>query len=148
MYTMEELVTKLQNGYTIEDIAQQMSDDLNAAKAEVDRIEAEKSQKMEASRLAARKRDAIAELVEALNSYLLEFYPETSITKIFSEAKDAEDRQTLYDELATQLDGLVGMYDAMNLLTGTFKPASLIAKTKPEKKTTDPLQDFLDEFVR
>ena len=147
MYTMEELVTKLQNGYTIEDIAQQMSDDLNAAKAEVDRIEAEKSQKMAAERLEVRKRDAIAELVEALNSYLLEFYPEAGITKIFSEAKNDADKQTLYDELATQLDGLVEMHDAMSLLTGTFKPASLIAKTKPEKKT-DPLQDFLDEFVR
>lgn len=44
MYTYNDLVAALQNGVSVDDLAVQMSKDLNAAKAESDRLTAERAE--------------------------------------------------------------------------------------------------------
>lgn len=152
MYNVEELVAMLQNGKTAEDIAAEMSKVLNEANAQV---AAAKAAEIE----AARKKDAMAEINNALYSYLLEFHPDATITKEFAKADIDGDTSKMLFDLSSLLDNMVEMFelvDSFNAIGSIVVEDAEDAddtKFKPiirhdVKVYKDPIEEFLNTFVR
>lgn len=153
MYTYEDLVAALQSGQAVEDIAAQMSRDLNAAKAEADRLAAEKAAEMKKTNELAQKRQIVTNLYTALGQYLVTFHPDSVISKMYV-ADDGPDEQDL-NQLAERLDSIVEFFEAMavfaNLLGDNPTLADMFGETHvPEitHQNVDPLENFLNRQVR
>ena len=146
MYTYNDLVAALQSGVSVEDIAAQMSKDLNAAKAEYDRLTAEKA---EAAR-KTRKRDLVYGFYSALGMYVTEFYPDSVIAEMIATAGTPTDEDL--DSFAEQMDNLVETFEAMKNLTELLDTPHITAHKVPETiskdTSSDALEDFLNKFVR
>ena len=133
MYTYEDMVAALQNGKTVEDITAQMAKELSAAKAEADRLAAERQAAVELKN----KRERVAELLSLLAQYVHEFYPNSAIAQIFTE-HNAFPQETV-DAIMQEIDELVK----------AFEPVKKIVTQQPnDGMTKDPLEAFLDMFVR
>ena len=163
MYTYNDLVAALQSGVSVEDIAAQMSKDLNAAKAEYDRLAAEKAAAEQKAATEARKRDLMADFYMALGAYVTEFYPNSVIAEMIADA-GAPSNEDL-DELAEQVDSLVATFEAMKGLTALFSDSpfeNLMTQPKDGYKVklgnldelvnktveVDPIEAFLNKNVR
>ena len=150
MYTYEDLVAALQSGVSAEDLAAQMSKDLNAAKAEYDRLAAERAEAEKKAATEARKRDLMADFYMALGAYVTEFYPDSLIAEMIADA-GAPSEEDL-DQLAEQVDTLVATFEAMRGLTTLFDDIDFdsLALTKPNGKVVeiDPIEAFLNKNVR
>lgn len=146
MYTYEDLVAALQSGKTVDDIAAQMTKDLNAAKAEYDRQAAEK---VEAEK-KTRKRDLVYGFYSALGMYVTEFYPDSTLAGMIWTAGTPSDEDL--DQFAEQIDNLVTTFEVMKGLNELLDTPHITAHKVPEtiKKNTgsDALEDFLNKFVR
>lgn len=143
MYTYEDLVAALQSGKTVDDIAAQMTKDLNAAKAEYDRQAAEKA----AAANLNRKRALTTEMFELMIEYLNEFHPNSTIGQIIAEEGGSLDLETV-DKLIDEIDGLVKTFDAFGQLETLMKQMPADPKNQNNNPKKDPLEDFLNKFVR
>ena len=157
MYTYNDLVAALQSGASVEDIAAQMSKDLNAAKAEADRLAAEKAEETKKANELAQKRETIVNLYNAIGQYLMSFHPDSAIGKMYA-ASDAPSQEDL-NHLAEQLDSLVKTFEAMAALTNLLDNEPALANIFGEvhipeithqnvKPNVDPLENFLNKQVR
>lgn len=157
MYTYEDLVAALQSGVSVEDIAAQMSKELNAAKAEYDRLAAERAEAEKKAATEARKRDLVYDFYTALGAYVTEFYPNSLIAEMIADAGTPTDEDL--DHFAEQIDSLVETFEAMKGLTELFGDVGFggPALTKPnvklgnfDNKTVeiDPIEAFLNKNVR
>lgn len=157
MYTYNDLVAALQSGVSVEDIAAQMSKDLNAAKAEYDRLAAERAEAEKKAATEARKRVLMADFYSALGAYVTEFYPDSVIAEMIADAGTPSDEDL--DQLTEQVDSLVATFEAMKGLTTLFGDVELNSPlfTKPNSKLgnfdnkaveIDPIEAFLNKNVR
>lgn len=153
MYTYEDLVAALQSGKTVDDIAAQMSKDLNAAKAEADRLAAEKAEEMKKANELAQKRQIIANLYTAIGQYLTAFHPDSAIGKMYVASDDPSEEDL--NHLAEQLDSLVETFEAMAALTNLLGNEPTLANIFGEvhipeitHQNVDPLENFLNKQVR
>ena len=147
MYTYNDLVAALQNGVTVEDIAAQMSKDLNAAKAEYDRLAAERAEAERKAATEARKRVLMNDFYAALGAYVTEFYPNSLIAEMIADAGTPSDADL--DQLAEQVDTLVATFEAMKsfgMLLGNVEFESPVMAAKPVE--IDPIEAFLNKNVR
>lgn len=157
MYTYNDLVAALQSGVSVEDIAAQMSKDLNAAKAEYDRLAAERAEAEKQAATEARKRALMADFYSALGAYVTEFYPDSLIAEMIADAGDPTDED--FDQLAEQVDTLVATFETMKNLSELLGDVGFggPALTKPNSKLgnfdnkaveIDPIEAFLNKNVR
>ena len=157
MYTYNDLVAALQNGVTVEDIAAQMSKDLNAAKAEYDRLSAERAEAEKKAATEARKRLLITNFYTALGDYVTEFYPDSAIAEMIQIAGTPTDEDL--DSFAEQMDSLVLTYEAIKGLAPFFgnvefdspvfaKPNSKLGNLNNKAVEIDPIEAFLNDKVR
>ena len=153
MYTYEDLVAALQSGKTVDDIAAQMTKDLNAAKAEADRLAAEKAEETKKANELAQKRQIIANLYTAIGQYLMAFYPDSAIGQMYAASDDPSEEDL--NHLAEQLDSLVEAFEAMTALTNLLGNEPALAgmfgeAIHPEitHQNVDPLENFLNKQVR
>lgn len=157
MYTYNDLVAALQSGVSAEDLAAQMSKDLNAAKAECDRLAAEKAEAEKKAAIEARKRLFISDFYSALGAYVTEFYPDSLIAEMITDAGTPTDEDL--DQLAEQVDSLVETFEAMKGLTALLgdieldsplftKPNSKLGKFTNKEVEIDPIEAFLNKNVR
>lgn len=157
MYTYNDLVAALQSGASVEDIAAQMSKDLNAAKAEYDRLAAERAEAEKKAATEARKRALMTDFYSALGAYVTEFYPNSLIAEMIADAGTPSEEDL--DQLAEQVDSLITTFEAMKGLTELFGDVGFggPALTKPNVKLgnfdnkaveIDPIEAFLNKNVR
>ena len=150
MYTYNDLVAALQSGASVEDIAAQMSKDLNAAKAEYDRLAAERAEAEKKAATEARKRSLIYDFYTALGAYVTEFYPNSVIAEMIADAGTPSEEDL--DQLAEQVDSLVETFEAMKGLTALLGNVEFNGHvvTNPNIKTVDidPIEAFLNKNVR
>lgn len=157
MYTYNDLVAALQNGVSVDDLAAQMSKDLNAAKAEYDRLTAERVEAEKKAATEARKRDLMCDFYSALGAYVTEFYPNSVIAEMIADAGTPSDEDL--DQLAEQVDNLVATFDAMKGLAELLgdikldspmpvKPKVNLSNFVNETVEIDPIEAFLNKNVR
>lgn len=128
---MQDIMTRLQKGESVEDIAAQMTKDINAANAKFQK-EQEKNAKLEPKRKAVRAAlDAVANMFEVC-------FEDSNIAADLREL----DENDLVDEIERELPlikMLANMGDSSNL-----KPRA----KNDGKSAADPIEDFLNKFVR
>ena len=150
MYTYNDLVAALQSGVSVEDIAAQMSKDLNAAKAEYDRLAAERAEAEKKAAIEARKRLFISDFYSALGAYVVEFYPNSLIAEMITDAGTPSDEDL--DQLAEQVDTLIATFETMKNLSELLGDVEFNGRvaTNPNIKTVDidPIEAFLNKNVR
>ena len=150
MYTYNDLVAALQSGVSVEDIAAQMSKDLNAAKAEYDRLAAEKAEAEKKAALQAHKRDLMYDFYTALGAYVTKFYPNSLIAEMIADAGTPSEEDL--DQLAEQVDTLVATVETMKNLSALLGDVEFNGRVaaNPNIKTVDidPIEAFLNKNVR
>jgi hypothetical protein len=157
MYTYNDLVAALQSGASVEDIAAQMSKDLNAAKAEYDRLAAERAEAEKKAATEAFKRGIMRDFYTALGTYVTEFYPDSLIAEMIADAGTPTDEDL--DQLAEQVNSLVATFEAMKGLTALLdnveldspvfaKPNSKLGNFNNKAVDIDPIEAFLNKNVR
>lgn len=153
MYTYEDLVAALQSGKTVDDIAAQMSRDLNAAKAEADRLAAEKAEETKKANELAQKRQIITNLYSAIGQYLTAFHPDSAIGQMYTAFNGPSEEEL--NHLAEQLDSLVETFEAMAAITNLLGNEPMLANMFDETHVpeithmnVDPLENFLNKQVR
>lgn len=126
---MQDIMTRLQKGESVEDIAAQMTKDINAANAEFQK-EQEKRAKLAPKRKAVRAAlDAVADMFEVC-------FEDSNIAADLRELDETD----LVDEIERELP-LIKMLATMG---DNPKP-----RAKDDKKSAaDPIEDFLNKFVR
>lgn len=157
MYTYNDLVAALQSGVSVEDIAAQMSKDLNAAKTEYDRLAAERAEAEKKAALQAHKRDLVYDFYTALGAYVTKFYPDSVIAEMIAGAGTPSEEDL--DQFAEQVDSLVATFEAMKGLTELFgdvgfdspvmaKPSAKLGNFDNKAVEIDPIEAFLNKNVR
>lgn len=155
MYTYNDLVAALQNGVSVDDLAAQMSKDLNAAKVESDRLTAERAEAEKKATLEARKRLFMSDFYSALGAYVTEFYPDSVIAEMIVTTGTPSDEDL--DHFVEQMDSLIMTFEAIKGLTDLFGDVGCGDSTQPkvnlsnlvnETVEIDPLEVFLNKNVR
>lgn len=157
MYTYNDLVAALQSGVSAEDLAAQMSKDLNAAKAESDRLTAERAEAEKKAATEARKRLFMSDFYSALGAYVTEFYPDSVIAEMIVAEGTPSDESL--DQFVEQMDTLIMTFDAMKGLAELLGDVKIGDSTQPQPKANlnnfvnetveiDPLEVFLNKHVR
>lgn len=148
MYTYNDLVAALQSGVSVEDIAAQMTKDLNAAKAEYDRLAAEKAAAEKKAQEAAQKRACVTDVYHAISAYVTRLHPKSTVAQFIVE--NGQPTAEELDEFAEQLDELVTGFDAMLQLSTLFDstPFGTLMADQNITVKPDPIEEFLNKNVR
>ena len=144
-FTKEDILARLQNGETADDIALEMATALNEATAEKETLDAEKAAKAEEeTRVLNAKRTAVDDMLDAVCDYLVASGEGDLITDI----KDIET-----DKVIEMLDGSIEMAKSLEKLKGLEFPMfginGPVAKPKVHKIVVDAdevIGDFLKKF--
>lgn len=152
MYNVNDLVAALQSGKTMDQLAAEMTAALNAAQVEAQRQEEAKREEAARAALVEAKRQAAAQVFSAIGVYLDTFHKDSPLTQMYAKTiVDTDD----FDKLAAQLDETVELFAALGELAEAFGNTnpfgvapSTMAQPKAVKASTDPLEDFLNQFVR
>ena len=130
-YTPEDILSRLQAGETMDQLAQEFTDALNAAKA----LQEEEIKKAEAEALVAcQRRDAMPKIVLAIGSYIENFGSQEQ-KDYFSEyeTKLQADNAEL-DKLCDSMDSILELAVALDGLTKVTFPLQKLEKPVEEKK--------------
>ena len=149
-FTKEDILARLQNGDTVDEIAAEMADALNEAEAEKKALDAELAAKeKEETRVLEAKRVAVDDMLDAVCDYLIASGEGDFI-------KDLKEIDT--DKVIEMLDGSIEMAKSLEKLKGLefpmFGTNSPVAKPKVHKIVVDAdkasadevIGDFLKEF--
>lgn len=143
MFTKEDILARLQNGETADDIANEMATALNEATAEKKALDAEKAAKAEEeTRVLNAKRVAVDDMLDALCDYLVAA-GEGDYVKDISEIKT--------DKVIEMLDGSIEMAKSLEKLKDLQFPIfgvnGPVANPKVHKIVVDADADDADKVI-
>jgi len=142
---MEDMLARLQKGESIEDIAAQVTKDINAAN------EAYVQEKKEAERKAQLlKEDKVSWMHQLIADLygLLSVYGASDVILDPIITADAEELVKELDKAWPQIQELGDALSALNEKTPSGDSYNDYNKYKKNNKTDDPLEKFLNEWVR
>ena len=143
MFTKADILARLQNGDTVDDIAAEMANALNEAEAEKKALDAELAAKeKEETRVLEAKRVAVDGMLDAVCDYLVASGEGDLIT-------DIKDIDT--DKVIEMLDGSIEMAKSLEKLKGLEFPMfginGPVAKPKVHKIVVDADKASADEVI-
>ena len=128
MFTKEDILARLQNGETVDAIANEMANALNEAEAEKKALDAEKAIKAEKeTRVLNAKRAAVDNMLDALCDYLV-VAGESEYVKGIAEVKT--------DKVIEMLDGTIEMAKSLEKLKDLQFPMLDQGLARPKAKVT------------
>ena len=150
-FTKEDILARLQNGETAEDIALEVANAINEAEAEKKALDAEKvAKEREEARVSAAKRVAVNDMLDAVCDYLVAAGEDDFI-------KDIKDIET--DKVIEMLDGSINMAKSLEKLkdlqfplgelhkAATINPRVHKIVVDADKASADEvIGDFLKQF--
>lgn len=156
MFNKDDILARLQNGDSVDDIATEMANALNAAKTSYDEAEAKRIE--EEKRIAEAEAKLNQEKKEKRNCVI-------RIVEAFADYAELIGKQEIADKLDTMtyddLDGIAEAIDAMFELTemaeklkvleygSLFNPVGMKNLPKPVQKAVDPTpDDIISEFLK
>ena len=143
-FTKEDILARLQNGETADDIALEMATALNEATAEKETLDAEKvAKEREEARVSAAKRVAVNDMLDAVCDYLVASGEDDFI-------KDIKDIDT--DKVIEMLDGSINMAKSLEKLKDLQFPLGELHKAatinpKVHKIVVDADADDADQVI-
>ena len=142
-FTKEDILARLQNGETADDIALEMATALNEATAEKETLDAEKvAKEKEETRVLEAKRTAVNDMLDAVCDYLI----------AAGEGDFIEDLKEIdTDKVIEMLDGSIEMAKSLEKLKELEFPMfginGPVAKPKVHKIVVDADEDNADEVI-
>ena len=130
MFTKEDILARLQNGDTVDDIAKEMATALNEAEAEKKALDAELAAKeKEETRVLEAKRAAVDMMLDALSDYLIAAGEDNYV-------RDIAEIET--DKVVEMLDGWIKMTKSLDKLKDLQFPLFGVngPATRPTAKVT------------
>ena len=126
MFTKADILARLQNGDTVDDIAAEMANALNEAEAEKKALDVEKvAKEREEARVSAAKRVAVNDMLDAVCDYLV----------ASGESDFIEDLKEIHtDKVIEMLDGSINMAKSLKKLKDLQFPLGELHKAA----TTNP----------
>ena len=143
-FTKEDILARLQNGETVDDIALAMATALNEATAEKETLDAKKvAKEREEARVSAAKRVAVNDMLDAVCDYLVAAGEDDFI-------KDIKDIDT--DKVIEMLDGSINMAKSLEKLKDLQFPLGALHKAatinpRVHKIVVDADADDADEVI-
>lgn len=144
---MADLLARLNKGESVEDIASQLTKDINAANAQFqkDKAEREAKEKAKVENVREERKAIVATLLDA-TADLLESY------NVDKDIIDEVDNISA-DEVLDLLDKSINYIQKVMALENEFKASLKNAPDLPATRFTtssnkDPIEDFLNKFVR
>ena len=143
-FTKEDILVRLQNGETADDIALEMATALNEATAEKETLDAEKvAKEKEEIRVLNAKRAAVNDMLDAVCDYLVAAGEDDFI-------KDIKDIET--DKVIEMLDGSINMAKSLEKLKDLEFPLGELHKAatinpKVHKIVVDADEDNADQVI-
>ena len=143
-FTKEDILARLQNGETAEDIALEVATALNEAEAEKKALDAEKvAKEREEARVSAAKRVAVNDMLDAVCDYLVAAGEDDFI-------KDIKDIDT--DKVIEMLDGSINMAKSLEKLKDLQFPLGELHKAatinpRVHKIVVDADEDSADAAI-
>ena len=143
MFTKADILARLQNGDTVDDIAAEMANALNEAEAEKKALDAELAAKeKEETRVVEAKREAVEHMLAAMADYLV----------IAGEGDLVKELQKIdTDKIIELLDGSIEMAKSLEKLKGLefpmFGTNGPIANPKVHKIVVDADKASADEVI-
>lgn len=146
----DDILVRLQNGEPVESIAASLTEDLNAANAKYAAAkEAEKAAAAKEKQAYKDKKSAISNLIEDICT-LFEAWDldQEFIDTVYNDC--FEDIDDLIEVVDQTLPFLIKSLEMQKVLNDLRKPAPEAKKTaaNAEVPKVDPLEDFLNTFVR
>ena len=159
MFTSEDILARLQNGDSVDEIATEMANALNAAKTSYDEAEAKRIEEerriaevqAKANQEKEEKRALIDNILEDIIAYL-EYTGHQDMTKQLIELAD-EDVDNLADALDAMIE-LAVMAEKFKVLEygnpfGFMNPVGMKKVPKPAQKAVKPTpDDIISEFLK
>lgn len=140
MFTKNDILARLQNGETADNIAQEMADALNEAQAEKSALDAEKVAKAaEETRVLNAKRAAVDEMLDAVCDYLVAA-GEEDLVKELAEIKT--------DKVIELLDGSIEMAKSLEKLKNLQFPKAAIINPRVPKIVVDDADEAISDFLK
>lgn len=144
----DEILARLQNGETVEDIARELTNSLNKASSaytEQQKAKAEAAKKASAEKektaLKQKKSDAIINLIDSI-AYIFEVWGvDENDIKELCEISDHD-----VNELIGLLDLSLPLLSKSNIIQKEIQ--HIIPKEETKEAAADPVQEFLNLFVR
>ena len=147
MFDSKDILARLQAGERIEDIAQSAADALNSAKAEYDKIEAEKkaaAAKAEAEKKALQKKkeEGISGIVSGFVDYINQFYPS------FFDAADLAEFHRSFDPsaLVEAFDQTMKELENIPAVAAALKKGAPRTTVKLSGKDAKQAEDVFNKF--
>ena len=140
-YTSDMILARLQAGESVEAIAKELTAALNDAN---DKYAAEAARRAEAQKLFARKADAIGNLIDAI----------ADVCKVWDlgddilEALASLDPEDIAKEIDEAMPAIQEYEKAMNAFKAQMKSAPEPERNSAPARSADPIEDFLNKFVR
>ena len=145
MFTKNDILARLQNGETADNIAQEMADALNEAQAEKSALDAEKVAKAaEETRVLNAKRVAVNSMLDAVADYLV-VAGEEDLVKELAEIKT--------DKVIELLDGSIEMAKSLEKLKNLQSPLAELHKAatinpRVSKIVVDDADEAIGDFLK
>ena len=144
MFTKADILARLQNGDTVDEIAKEMADALNEAEAEKRALDAELAAKeKEETRVLEAKRAAVDDMLDALCDYLVAAGEDDFIDDL---------KEVKTDKVIEMLDGSIEMAKSLEKLKGLQFPLGELHKAatinpKVHKIVIDADADDADKVI-
>ena len=137
MFDEKEILTRLQNGESIEDIANEMANLINKVnKTYIDQKAAEEAAKAEAKRAEVQKKEDLQEILDMFIDWLNTYYD--------IELDDRLDADAVL-ELIDSVKEYVEVLKDLDSMLGSKKPAAKATKSSTRAKSSD---EKISEFLK
>ena len=148
---MKDIMTLLMEGRSMDEIAQMMTDELNATKAEYDAQKKKEEEERLAAEQATNRRALVSNICTAVCDYLKYAGTDDFVNDFFTNITDED-----LDKIANQLDDFVKMTSIFSSLSSNtpvdIAKAANSVKLNPNAFKTyrfdDPIEAFLNSKVR
>ena len=152
---MKDIMTLLMEGRSMDEIAQMMTDELNATKAKYDAQKKKEEEERLAAEQATNRRALVSNICTAVCDYLKYAGTDDFVNDFFTNITDED-----LDKIANQLDDFVKMTSIFSSLSSNAPVdiAEAVKSVKPEVKLPpnafktyrfdDPIEAFLNSKVR
>jgi hypothetical protein len=158
-YSVEDILARIQDGDSVDDIAKEMTDALNEAKAQYDAAEAKRQAELEAARKQAEedarayqekeeKKILVDNIIQSVITYL-EYTGHQDMANQLIDSTDAD-----VDTIAEAFDAMIELFEMTEKLKvleygNPFNPVGMKKLRKPVQKAVDPTpDDIISEFLK
>lgn len=152
MFNTDDILARLRNGESAEDIASAMTSMLNDAEATYKKEQAQAKEAEDAKFLAARKRAA----AEAIFAGVVDYFTAIGQPEVLNDYRSGKVHDEAINEIVEGMDALINTFHALNLFSKSLKDfekpkvevdqSASVAAFKKSRSYEESINDFFKRF--